>query len=104
MASDIEYLPGDWMITYRQLGKWRKGETFEIFDSDSNKHTVDPSDPSIDEFRYYYQQWDMYHHFGFPHGGGWADYPPWYPDFLKFFDAVFEDIKRYRQQRAQRNT
>lgn len=98
-SSDLETLPGDWSVPYSQIRRWREGEVFYVFDGELKKHYVDPSDPSPEEFAYYYRLWEYYHHWGLPHGSGWAEELPWLLDFYKEFDSVFHAIEVYRTKR-----
>jgi hypothetical protein len=93
--DEVEYLPGDFAITFRNLKKYRARQDFIIHKGGKPFH-VEFSEEIARGYEYYFLTWEDYHYFGLPHGKGSLDELPWLLDFLKYFDRLFQAIENYR--------
>lgn len=50
-------------------------------------------------YNYYYDVWKLSKKFGLPHNKGWIYEFSWVPDFIYYFDYVFDNITEYRRKR-----
>jgi len=102
-ANDPEFMPGDFAILYKDAKKYRDGKDFKVRKLTGGKSEtveVEYNAEIISIFNTYYSIWEDFHYFGLQGGGGSSKELPWYLDFIKQFERVYQEITWYRQQKA----
>ena len=102
MSDEIEKMPGNWFIKFKEIRKFRNFEDFEIMDSEGIDRIVTYNKEVYNAFDYYFEIWDNCHHYGLPNGGDWTVNPPWLVNFVKMFDRVYHQIENYRIEKRRK--
>jgi hypothetical protein len=95
MSDEYERMPGNELIQFKELRKFRNCESFTISDEYGNDKLIKYDDDVLSSYNYYFQIWDNCRRFGLP-GGDWTKSPPWLISLIKQFDHVYNDIELYR--------
>lgn len=98
-AEDWEQLPCDYTINYHNIGLFFEGKPYIWYDNKGLKIEQNYDDSFIAAYNYYYNVWKLSKKFGLPNGKGWLYEFSWLPDFIDFFDMVFDSITEYRRSR-----
>lgn len=99
MADEYERMPGNRLIQYSELRKFKEAKDFVISDENGNDVLIEYNESILRAYNYYFQIWDNCHTFGLPFGGDWTKCPPWLVSFVKMFNQVFVEIENYRDSK-----
>lgn len=96
MARDISGA----VIIEREITKAAGGEAYFINDIETGKPEHMPA-VDFAVFYYYYELWENFHYFGYPHGMDWTDdRHRWFNKILKLFENTYIGVQNHLDAQA----
>ena len=86
-------MPGCYIIN-REITKAMNGERYFVNDEKTGKPDRLPAIEN-NVFMHYYNMWENFHYFGYPHGLNWLDAPDWFNEILKTFENAYTQIQNF---------